>query len=830
MNHTIHKLAVSNNRSNRSKSILMILSIFLSTLLLSVVASFGCGLVRHNRKNAGNIYGNYCGTFRQVTEEQYQKIKLRSEFTNLGKTVSVAEVNAQETEELRQKTGNTIGKVTMGLICMDIGAADNTNFINSLKAGQLPQKEHEIAASREFFAYLGAENPQLGDSVSVAYRTDKHSEFKEQDFIISGILKSQETGYVQKTFQGYVSLAFYESIMPEDMRYYDVTFRLSPSVELVGDKEEALKELGARCGIDKKYVSENFGYMVWTYDPGTETIVFCVGIALIVVLVSVAVIYNIFQVGVVQKIQEYGKIKALGATKKQMKKLIWREGMLLSVIGIPLGILAGCTLAEVLLNKIIVDGTKSTMHTNLTKVSVVSLPLLILVALAAFCTVYLALKRPMRTVAKVSPVEAIRYQESTGSRKTMRKGSKGISVTGMTLANLSANRRRTVSTICTMGLSCVLFVALSNIAGNLDNEFEARRSMENGQFSVELDYSIGDTAYPENNLGNIQKNNPLGNEFQEQLRAIPGVTEVKTRKLFEAESLDAGSKDNENMVRNHTVISVMNREEFLRYGKGSALGNLDYDEVSAADGIIYGYSHFFADDGYQLGQQIHFIVEDASQAEYKGEIMGSFGSAPGMWVITEDTFQKLGITGNMTQKVWVDCDEKDKQQVEAAIQELLVGVSHVETDSYDDAMQVVEMNSSLMQSGIYMFLFLLGVIGFLNMANTIITSAVTRKRELGVLQAVGMTNRQLNQMLQLEGILFSVGTIIISLAVGSPLGYALFCYAKENHIYAINEYHFPILEIGVMLLVIFVLQMGLSFLLSRNLHRDSLVERISYQG
>ncbi len=780
MNHTIHKLAVSNNRSNRSKSILMVLSIFLSTLLLSVVASFGCGLVRHNRKNAGNIYGNYCGTFRQVTEEQYQKIKLRSEFTNLGKTVSVAEVNAQETEELRQKTGNTIGKVTMGLICMDIGAADNTNFINSLKAGQLPQKEHEIAASREFFAYLGAENPQLGDSVSVACRTDKHSEFKNQDFIISGILKSQETGYVQKTFQGYVSLAFYESIMPEEMRYYDVTFRLSPSVELVGDKEEALKELGARCGIDKKYVSENFGYMVWTYDPGTETIVFCVGIALIVVLVSVAVIYNIFQVGVVQKIQE--------------------------------------------------DGMKSTMHTNLTKVSVVSLPLLILVALAAFCTVYLALKRPMRTVAKVSPVEAIRYQESTSSRKTVRKGSKGISVPGMTLANLSANRRRTVSTICTMGLSCVLFVALSNIAGNLDNEFEARRSMENGQFSVELDYSIGDTAYPENNLGNIQKNNPLGNEFQEQLRAIPGVTEVKTRKLFEAESLDAGSKDNENMVRNHTVISVMNREEFLRYGKGSALGNLDYDEVSAADGIIYGYSHFFADDGYQLGQQIHFRVEDASQAEYKGEIMGSFGSAPGMWVITEDTFQKMGITGNMTQKVWVDCDEKDKQQVEAAIQELLVGVSHVETDSYDNAMQVVEMGSSVMQSGIYMFLFLLGVIGFLNMANTIITSVVTRKRELGVLQAAGMTNHQLNQMLQLEGILFSVGTIIISLAVGSPLGYALFCYAKENHIYAINEYHFPILEIGVMLLVIFVLQMGLSFLLSRNLHRDSLVERISYQG
>ena len=69
MKHTIHKLAVSNNRSNRSRSILIVLSIFLSTLLLSMIASFGCGLVRHNRENAGNIYGNYCGTFRQVTQK-----------------------------------------------------------------------------------------------------------------------------------------------------------------------------------------------------------------------------------------------------------------------------------------------------------------------------------------------------------------------------------------------------------------------------------------------------------------------------------------------------------------------------------------------------------------------------------------------------------------------------------------------------------------------------------------------------------------------------------------------------------------------------------------
>ena len=70
MKISIRKLAFSNLRQNQFRSILMILSIFLTTLLLASIAGFGCGLVRHNRQNAGNIYGNYCGTFIQVSEEQ----------------------------------------------------------------------------------------------------------------------------------------------------------------------------------------------------------------------------------------------------------------------------------------------------------------------------------------------------------------------------------------------------------------------------------------------------------------------------------------------------------------------------------------------------------------------------------------------------------------------------------------------------------------------------------------------------------------------------------------------------------------------------------------
>ncbi len=816
MKHTIHGLALANVRQNRFRSILIIFSIFLTTLLLTAVAGFGYGMAEHNRRNAGNLYGNYTAVFNRVTEKQYETIKLRSEFTHVGKTAYAAQINSGDRN------------IDMGLSFMDLNAAENINFVHSLQEGTLPQKENEIAAPAEFFAHLGLENARQGDRVTIPFRIDNRSKFEEKEFVVSGVVKSQKMGTVQKAFQGYVSQKFYESLYPEDIRSYGVTFRLNESLALNGDNcEEFIQELGERCGIEQNNISLNSMYLIWTYNPGTETVTTCIVIAFVVILVSVVVIYNIFQVGMVQKVQEYGKIRALGATRKQMRKMILREGMLLSAAAIPLGLLAGCGAAAVLFHQMILKISERITDAQLTNVSILSLPLLLLVTLAVLMTVRLALARPMRAAAKISPVEAIRYQESTSRRNSLRKGRRKISVWSMTLSGLAANRSRTIITIITMGLSCVLFVTLANFAGNIDNEFEVQRSMEYGQFSIELDASLNDEAYPENNLFSIQKENPLGTKLQEQLRKIPGVTEVRSRKLFCGENL---SRDNMDEEGSRTSICVMNREEFERFGKGSALGTVDYDKVSAENGIIYGYSVFMEDYGYELGQEMILRDLTGGQAVYQGALMGAFGSAPASWVITEETFQKLGITEDVTEKIWIDCRKQDKENVEAAIQELLTGVTHVKTDSYDSVMTTVKASTHIMQWGIYIVLGFLGVIGFMNMANTIITGVVTRKRELGVLQAVGMTNRQLNLMLQLEGILFSAGTVAVSLAVGSPMGYALFCYAKEIHIFGINEYHVPWPEIGIMILTILLLQGTLSFLLSRNLRRESLVERINYQG
>lgn len=93
-----------------------------------------------------------------------------------------------------------------------------------------------------------------------------------------------------------------------------------------------------------------------------------------------------------------------------------------------------------------------------------------------------------------------------------------------------------------------------------------------------------------------------------------------------------------------------------------------------------------------------------------------------------------------------------------------------------------------------------------------------------------MTNRQLDRSLQLEGIFFSAGTATVSLAAGLPLGYALFRYGKAQAFIGIGIYHFPLWEVLFLFLLIAVMQMVLSFALSRNVKKESVVDRIRYQG
>ena len=127
-----------------------------------------------------------------------------------------------------------------------------------------------------------------------------------------------------------------------------------------------------------------------------------------IVLFSVVVIYNIFQVGIAQKVQEYGKIKAMSATRKAMKQLIFREGILLALPSIPLGLLFGFLICK----KSASTGWWSGEFWVSSEIANHQVPLFSAGQLCSsaflwsFLTVVLALRKPMKIVSRISPIES----------------------------------------------------------------------------------------------------------------------------------------------------------------------------------------------------------------------------------------------------------------------------------------------------------------------------------------------------------------------------------------------------------------------------------------
>lgn len=805
---TITRLAINNDKQSKTKSILIMAAIFLTTVLLTVICIFANGLLRFQKKNAETTYGKFYGAYRNVNEEQIREMERRSEFTDIGRYAYCGMLQSEVQSILAWADDTTL---------------DLTNVLLDIDKGAVPKQADEIMAGPSFFEQMGYPDAKVGDTIEISYRVDETEKYQKKSFKISGILKEVDNGLEQKMYGAYVSEAFYKEHFPEEARIYTAYFRLDESVPItIDDAQEVLVDLASKCGIEEKQVAKNGYYLIWKLDPGYQTIVFCLIIALLVILFSAVVIYNIFQVGLVQKIQEYGKIKALGTTNKQMKKLIFREGMFLAVPSVPVGMLAGYLLAKgtfqwMMENSNAVSGTR-----EMVQVSLFSVPMLLLSGVLAMITVIFALRKPMKIVADISPVEAVRYQEDTGRKNAgIRKGKKEVTVLNMTLANLASNKRRTISTIFTMGLSCVLFVVLANCIGNIDNEYAARKDIEHGQFQIELDYSTNDKAYPKNNLENILKDNPLNDELIDEIRQIPGVTDIETRTILSA--VIDGEPDS---------VCVYNREDFEREANESgALGKVDYDEASRNGDIIYGWSYFMEENGYAIGQSISAELDNGEEKiSYNGKTPGSFGSTDGGWVITQDTYEKMNLKSDSIGYLWVDCDEKNVEEVEQALNDLLEGKEHIEMDSYKQALKNADFSTQSVEMGVYAFLVILGLIGFMNMANTMIISIITKKQEYGILQAVGMTKGQMNRSLQLQGMIFTAGTLLVAWCVGLPIGYAVFCYGKSQGYFGMNVYHFPVTEMMCMTAALILLLLLLSLLLSKNVKKESLVERIRYQG
>lgn len=813
------RVAYCNMRHYKSKNILIGIAIILTTLLLFVIPSIGKDMVEVNFAVINKIYPTWHALYRNVDESTVMKLAAHHDVKTYGLRSDAGYMNLEDA---------TVSMMYMDRTGMEL-------YKVKLKEGQLPQKENDIVVSKGILEALG-QNGKIGDTITVPYQILKDDGLdytKEKDFRICGFLADNESSKEQKQYTSLVSEAFLKAEIPVEQVKYRFLLQVNGQKgNTTADYTETIQNIARQFGISEDDMNINKEYLAANYvDPATIPVI--VGIMLIVVLAGIITIYSVYYVSMNQRVREFGKLKAIGATKRQLRQIVLREGMGVALFAIPIGLLIGTVAVKVVLLQFVEHAKDSNvLITEAYKVVAKGEVQLyywwiyLLAIAVTLCTVYLSLMKPMRMAAKVSEIEAMRYQGGSKRQKSSRKGYQFLNIGRLTKRNLAENKKKSTITIVSMAVTGIFVMMVATVL-SCANPMESAKSSIVGQYEISPIVESGNKEHPEYEWAEVQKNNPLNEGLKQQIEELDGVERVD---VFTALKVSGGPFEEKIGTE---FINGVPEEYAEELKKGITEGNVTYEELKSGDKVILDRAllHWYPD--IKVGDKLKLNIHDGDntfQKEIEVAAIGEYGTGLTNYnclIMAKEGAEKLTIN-NSSSYFQVIADKDYDEALEASLQAIVDGSGRLQMRTWKNEYDTWENDIQMTRGACYAFIIILAAISIMNLINTMINSVHVRKKELGMMQAIGMSDRQLMKMLQLEGIFYTVGTLIISIGVGSLAGYPLFLYAKRTGMFDISTYHYPVTAAIIIILTLFVIQMLLAIFIAKSVRKDSLIERIRF--
>ena len=790
---TLTNLVKGNLKSSKAKSVLICITIMLTTTLLTSVGIICNNWLKTNKAATIEYSGSFEGIYKRVNKDKLDIIKNNASIDQYGIYKAIGTSQYEDSN--------------LGLIY-----ADNTikNMANiKFEDGTMPEKENEIAIESGYLNLLN-NGAKIGDKIKLSYESLSTGEIKEKEFILSGILQTSDISKAQKSYSAIISKSYFVSEEVDENTKYNVYINIVKPKKLTADEvKESILSIAKNMGIEEYDVRINTDY-INASNPDPQVIAGGIIVALIIILSSMLVIYSIFYVSVINKVHEYGKLRAVGATKRQIRKIILREGFILSCISIPLGIAIGYLIGQVVILK--------ALKMDRYGVGGMNIFIAIGVAVITVISVLLSLLKPMKMACNISPVEAMRY-DGNDSKQKKRKGYEEINLKKITFANLSRNKKRTVITLLSLFLSGILFIVASTIMNCMNPE------------NMVKDHSLGDiTVYLDNydwnedgsnNLYDIQANNPLGKEMCERLENIPGFKKINMEKSAWA-SIDIGAGE-----KNLEDIQGFDKEFYDELSEHLVEGEINKEALESGEGLVYTHPSYAKEIGIKVGSTQVITIYDGKDSYKKEFTVLALVDIGGASIRIPESVMDSLIKTDTTIRVGLEIKKDMLKSVEEEIKNITDNDEYLSYGTLEDSIETYKKSMAITSVLIYSLVIIIGVIGLMNLINTMITSIITRKRELGILQAIGLSDKQLVKMLQIEGLFYTVGTLLITLTLGNILGYiAVIIFRNTGASYAIYDY--PLTQTIIMIVAITLVQILITYMVTNNFKKDSLVDRIRY--
>lgn len=713
--------------------------------------------------------------------------------------------------------------------------------------GRMPQTKDEIAVSTTVLDALGIPH-KTGEKITLPVSVSDGAP-EEETFTLCGYWKGDLVSQYQFAW---VSEDYAQEKLASDaldgasdtsdnisgnVFSYAVWFKNTRTIS------ENIRALNALSGLSESGRSSNGfsispAYEIAFSGEGGISVSSIAAFLVVILLAGYLIIYNIFNISVKNDIRTYGLLKNVGTTGKQLKKIVRMQALVLSAAGIPIGLAAGY-IAGVLLIPVLTASLNEKTETVST-----AHPLIFLFSAAfSLLTVYLSVLQACRIAARVSPVEALRLAENPQTRRKNKKNF-SVSCTGMALQNMSGNWKKGVIVM----LSIAISLTTLNVAGILISRHNFKdisdlylaADFQLSKLTSTADFADFHTISPEirQTLDVCLYAQETGyTYFSRETLSMPEHLR-KTYKRITNKYLKQWGYDWDETWQE---ISSSNQIPVLYMGISRAVfDQLDWrgepaswEDFQSGQYVIVNYPYNYyvdkTDYYYKKGDSLTMTCQNGEEKTY--EVLEEamlpylldfpYTELISVKVYIPDTEYIVCTGDNSAMRAIINAIPGQEKKVQQYIEELIL--TEDDTFQFTSVLDLKkDFNRYLSKYYIIggLLAFVLALIGIMNFYNTTATSLISRKKELALLEAVGMTKKQLLGMLVFEGLFYLCGAVIMA-------GILTFLYSRRFTDRAIPLYAF--LPFALMIPVLLFIAWAIPKVQFRKMNRESVVERIRQQ-
>lgn len=640
--------------------------------------------------------------------------------------------------------------------------------------GKFPEKENDVFIDLATAKKLGYKG-EIGEEIEVPFTIEKPYtgeiiEKKSDKFIISGTFQNPIDSNVG-VGQIYLSKAYvYKLSLPKNNK--DVEVMLKNSF-MIRDK---LLKIAERNGYkvvddpgnlsDKEIrIGVNFAYLLSgdnSFD--FKTFLPFLSFLILVMVAGYLIINNIFKISVNEDIKLLGLLKTIGMTKPQIKKLVHLESLAASLPSIIVGDIVGISIGKIILNKIFANNE---MLTDV-KLSPAVIILIILFSTAfTLLTVFLSVMRPARFASKISPIDASRYNEIEIKNKYK---SEDISLGKLARRQVFSNKFRFISIVLSISLSAVILNSVLTYTGNID--------LEKGISDVIVtDYNIASPKY--------FRYMYLGSEEGIDKKFID---EIENHKGFKGGGALYSSGYEyaypDIKIEDHKVAPILlGIDDYLINKQKFIDGEFDKEKWQTGNYVIIG-EYGDKKSALKAGDKIKINVKNkVKEVQVMGKVEYNFSNGLRYFpVIKEDINDESSPTLSL-EYVYMNPDEYQELTGDKSIMSYGFDVADSEKENFDKLLKTFENEpdfsydsrelqikstmefKNLIEFAGYSLSIVLFLISVLNFINVIATEILRNMVNLSILEAIGMTKKNIKKYLVKKNLIYSLCGLVFSFII-----------------------------------------------------------------